>query len=472
MKIASLVALVPVITIASAGCGGDKSAAPTPVSVRPPLPSGPISPQSTLEAANDSKRISNVIAVLRTAASIDLNKAGNAIAVRVEHDPAMSMVSVRSGSEWSIGVSDGSPTTIEGGFGPWAAVSMGKDLGEAALYVDVFTDIEAPRERVVDSDGTLEGLDRSLARLESNTTVFSESHGISGLRGTYDGMAGVFSCVSPGNTRCRASRGNLLDGKWTFLPDRPMGAKDIDGVAGVVFTGNFNPDRTAGTLDGEAGYFRCTSQACDRSVSEGRLISLTGDWIFVPTTREIVTETDSDYLALGVWLVVPADESAASGYSFGSFATGNDPFDQGILLSLSGAATYRGNTVGIYASRTDEDEVGRFTGIVELIARFGGSSSLGTIRGAVDGLRFNDDPVNIALVLEETAIGSSDSGLFEGVLSGYSGGITYAGTWGGRFFGNDEISIKPTSVAGTIGGSSDSGMVTLVGSFGAYRSQP
>ena len=456
-------------TIAIGGCGGGRS---TSVVVPPPVTSGPSQtpelPMSIVEAANDPDRVSNVVAALGIAATTHSSTASGSVVAAVEYASATPAVSASNGSEWSIGSADGNPITIADDFGPWTSVALQKDLGVSALYVDLFTDIEAPQERVVESDGTIEGIDRSLARLDSNATI-SENFGASGLRGTYDGVEGVFSCTSPGTSRCRASGGTVEDGEWTFLPDRPAGAKDVEGVTGVVFTGTFDRDRTAGTLDGEDGYFRCTSQSCDHDISDGRLTSLTGDWIFVPTTREIVIETDSDYLTGGVWLIAPRDNSDADGYSFGAFATGNDPFDQGVLMSLSGAATYRGATVGIYAGQTADVEVGRFTGTVELIARFDSAASLGSIRGVATGFRFAGEPVDTVLILEETAIGSSDSGLFEGVLSGYSGGITYSGRWDGRFFGNDEASIKPGAVAGTFGGVSERSLTALVGTFGAYR---
>lgn len=466
MKTESLAACVVVVTISSFGCGGGRPGprvAPRVVGTTPP----PV--QTFKEAINDPGRVSSVVAALETAATIDIN---TSITARVEYIPATHGVSIVNGSAWSIGNSDGNPMTRSGDFGPWNSIALSKGLGASTLYVDVFTDIEAPQERVIDSDGTIHSINRSLAMLDDTNATISVSTGVSDLRGTYDGAAGAFGCFSPGNTRCRANNGNLRDGKWTFLPDRPEGAKDVKGISGVVFTGGFNPNRTAGTLDGEVGYFRCTSQSCDHSKSNGRLTSLSGDWIFVPTTREIVTESDSDYLAGGLWLIAPDDKSDVDGYSFGAFATGNDPFDQEVLTPLRGAATYRGNTMGMYADRTEGIAAGRFTGIVELIAEFDSAYSLGSIRGAAAGFRFDGEPVEGIMTLEETAIGSTNSGLFEGSLSGFSEGMTYTGRWSGRFFGNDEVSIKPSAVAGTIGGISEGSRITFVGMFGAYGSQP
>ena len=391
------------------------------------------------------------------------------VTVRAEHGSGLPTVSVNHSSGWSIGSSDGNPMSKDADFGPWAGVALRKDLGESLLYVDVYTDIEAPQSRVIESgDGTIEEITFSLARLNSNASI-SAGGGISGQRGTYDGDPGIFSCTSPGTARCRSGNGRPLEGTWSFTPDRPPGAKDVRGISGVVFTGEFNRNRTAGTFNGDVGYFKCTSTSCGYSTSDGRLSELRGDWIFVPVTRETVTEPDADYLTGGVWLVVPDDESNAEGYSFGVFATGIDPFDQGRLISLRGSATYRGPTVGLYAVKSAEPSVGSFNGTVELMADFGNGSSLGTINGSVSEFQLDGEPANATFSLETAAIGSQNSGAFEGVLTGSALGVAYTGTWGGRFFGNGMSGELPGSIAGTVGGNATDGSVSFAGTFGAYR---
>ena len=373
---------------------------------------------------------------------------------------------IRSG--WSIGSGDGNPMTKVGDFGPWAAVALRKDLGESTLYVDAYTDIEAPRTRVIEPDGTIEEITYSLARFNSNISI-TAGGGISGQRGTYDGNPGVFSCTSPGSARCRVGGGMPLEGIWSFTPDRPPGARDVRGVSGVVFTGRFNRDRTPGTFNGEVGYFKCTSTSCGYRTSDGRLSELSGDWIFVPNRTQTISEPDTNYLTGGVWLVVPDDESEAEDYSFGVFATGSDPFEQAGILSLRGAATYRGPTAGLYAVKSAEPSVGSFSGTVELMADFGSSSSFGTISGSVSEFELDGEPADATLTLEAAAIGSQDSGAFESVLSGSVLGVAYTGTWGGRFFGNGTSGELPGSIAGTVGGNATDESVSFAGTFGAYR---
>ena len=408
-------------------------------------------------------------AAIGTAADLDPGMSIGRVTARAEHASGIPRMSVSSTSGWSIGSGDGNPMTREGDFGPWAAVALRKGLGESTLLADVCTDIEALQSRVIESgDGTIEELSFSLARLNTNASI-STVGVISGQRGTYDGEPGVFNCTSPGTARCRAGNGRPLEGTWSFTPDRPPGAKDVRGISGVVFTGRFNRNRTPGRFNGEVGYSKCTSTACGYSTSDGRLSELRGDWIFVPVTRETVTEPDADCLTGGVWLVVPDDESNTEGDSFGVFATGSDPFDQGRLMSVRGSATYRGPTVGLYAVNSAQPSVGSFSGAVELMADFGNGSSFGTISGSVSESQLDGESASAAFSLETAAIGSQNSGAFEGVLSGTALGVAYTGTWGGRFFGNGMPGEPPGSIAGTVARNATDGSVSFAGPFGAYR---
>ena len=72
--------------------------------------------------------------------------------------------------------------------------------------------------------------------------------------------------------------------------------------------------------------------------------------------------------------------------------------------------------------------------------------------------------------LDRANIGPSNSGFFEGQLSGagnWSGLMT--GRWGGQFFGNSETDGKPGSIGGTLGGRSQDRSLSFVGVFGAYK---
>ena len=370
--------------------------------------------------------------------------------------------SIRNGSSWSISTSDGNPVRI--GYGaPWDGQELYKRTNGGTLYVDVYSDIEAPSSRQVggSDDGTR---NVSLGTRVYTGNVSGSSGSVSGLPGSLNGESGTFSCAGG----CSYSGGITTGGTWMFTPDRPPGAINISGVSGVAFTGTFNTARTLGTYNGQTGYFRCLSSSCGRSTSNGRLSSLQGQWIFVPAGGTTVSTPDTDYLAGGIWGFVPDNATSADDVVFGAFADGNDPFRQSNLLALQDGARYVGGATGVYTVRS-EDEVGYWDGNVTLDADFGGRSDLGSISGSVTGIDADGESALGSLSLGAANIGSSNSGFFEGRLGGNVNGIDYTGRWGGQFFGNSEADGKPGSVAGTLGGRSQGRIVSFVGAFGAHK---
>ena len=347
-------------------------------------------------------------------------------------------------------------------------VELQRRVSGGTLYVDVYSDIEAPSSRPVGSsdDGTR---DVPLGTRVFTGNVSGSSGSVSGLSGSLNGASGTFACTGG----CTYSGGITTGGTWTFTPDRPPGAISISGGSGVAFTGQFNPARTPGTYNGQTGYFRCLSistTGCGQSTSNGRL-SLQGQWIFVPAGGTTVSTPDTDYLAGGVWLFVPDNATSADDVVFGAFGDGNDPFRQSNLTALRGTARYTGGATGVYTDRS-ENEVGYWDAdTVSLTADFGGTSDLGTIGGYVEGFEDWESGERYAgrMNLGRTSIGSSNSGFFEGRLSGSVAGTALTGRWGGQFFGNSETDGKPGSVGGTLGGTSADRSASFVGVFGAYK---
>ena len=185
----------------------------------------------------------------------------------------------------------------------------------------------------------------------------------------------------------------------------------------------------------------------------------------------MVSTPDTDYLAGGVWLFIPDNATNAGDVVFGAFGDGSDPFDQRSVMALQGTARYNGLATGVYSARSGSDtEIGYVDGNVSLTVDFGGRSDLGTIGGSVTGIEIDGDRIAGSLTLGTANIGGSDSGFFEGILSGTVEGTGYTGRWGGQFFGNDDQSDgKPGSVGGTLGGRSEDRSASFVGVFGAYK---
>ncbi len=393
------------------------------------------------------------------------------VEITARHGSGGPSFSVRNGTAWSIGTSDGDPQRISGTPSPWQGVELAKRIGDGTLYVDAYTDIEAPATRQVGGgdDGTRDVLLGTMI-LSSGTTI-SAGGGISGQRGTLDGDPGTFNCSGG----CTVSNGTATRGMWTFTPDRPPGAVDVSSSDTVAWSGSFNSSRLPGTRNGQQGWFRCVSLSCGHSTStvngQTRRM-LTGSWIFVSSTATTVTTPDADYLAGGVWLIVPDDAASAANYEFGAFADGNDPFLQSRLAAVRGRATYTGDATGVYSAKeAGETAVGYLEADVRLTANFGGATDLGTISGSMTNFVVDDYPEEGTLILGAARIGARNAGFFQGSVSddGASDSYRFTGHWGGQFFGNGESDGKPGSVAGTFGAHSTDNVVSFVGAFGAHK---
>ena len=184
---------------------------------------------------------------------------------------------------------------------------------------------------------------------------------------------------------------------------------------------------------------------------------------------DITGGSDTDYLAGGIWLYVPDDVTDAGSYAAGAFADGSDPFRQENILALQGTATYEGYAVGTYALQSGASpDMDVFDAAVSLTADFGAENGLGTVSGSITNVEVDGESLDATLNLGTAAIGSTDSGFFEGQATGTANGLALEGKWGGRFFGNGAAADTPGSVAGTFGGHSTDNVANFVGVFGAH----
>ena len=190
-----------------------------------------------------------------------------------------------------------------------------------------------------------------------------------------------------------------------------------------------------------------------------------------------ITGGDTDYLAGGFWVFVPADATTTDHFGVGAFVSGGDPFADANVDGLAGTATYIGGVAGLATDRARTAGSGGvvefFDGDVNLTANFDTNRISGTVSGIEtdDGESYDEE-----IMLGETTITPADSGFFQGSTS-VDGLTGSSGSWGGQFFGNDNgnpNSDHPGSVAGTFGGSgsytedSVTRDVNFVGTFGAF----
>ena len=284
---------------------------------------------------------------------------------------------------------EGNPSPISNATPPWKGAELSKDVSGGTVYVDAYTDINAPDHGIVE---VMPGDDVDYDDANVDLTLQGQS-----THGELEGVEGVFVCAQNGG--CTAGSVSRIH----FVPDGP---------------------RTA----------------------------------------------DTDYLAGGVWLLVPDDTTSAADYVFGAFVDGNDPFSQSNITALQGTATYEGGATGVYAEKTaDSTAIGYFNGDVELTANFGGTSDLGTISGSITNFEVDGESEVGTLNLGTANIGSQDSGFFKGSVTGSADQRMYEGNWGGQFFGSSESDGRPGSVGGTFGGRSTDDAVNIVGAFGAHK---
>ena len=190
---------------------------------------------------------------------------------------------------------------------------------------------------------------------------------------------------------------------------------------------------------------------------------------------DIEDNDDSDYLALGYWVWTPGP-GGTRGPFVGAAASGNDPFQVGLVAAVAGRATYAGAATGLYAGGNAPSAFRGFGAGVKLTADFDENSIVGLVTDGRDPA--SGEQLFEELVLETAAIQDADAAFFRGEVSGLLNGQSVEGNWGGQFYGNGlattDIPVSfaepPGSVAGTFGARVVGGD-SLLGVFGAYREE-
>ena len=233
--------------------------------------------------------------------------------------------------------------------------------------------------------------------------------------------------------------------------------------------------RTSGTFAGASGSYTCTSVNCTSQPAgnDGGIV-LTGTWTFTPNNGAMAMTADTEYQHFGWWL-----RKADTGYTVHVFSgsMGDAITDLG---ELTGTATYTGPAAGKYSIYDAGPKGGHFTAEVELKAKFGDGTDVGTISGMVDNFMGDTagmDTWEVTLPeLDLSATGgfaASDSVEDDErpvwSIDG-SAGAAGGGMWSGSLYAAD-TGGTPQAAAGTFMAEHDD-IGNMRGAFGASHEGP
>ncbi len=241
-----------------------------------------------------------------------------------------------------------------------------------------------------------------------------------------------------------------------------------------------------GTFHGIPGTFACASNCEITLDAAGQLSEAAGTWTFTPDeapegsphmVQGVVP--DAEYMNLAYWLKSTEADDGTIAYEIGTLAQGNLPGGYGRTSSVTGSASYAGPATGVYMRKTFSPDgaptpaaAGQFTANANLTAYFGqtsemsiGPNLLHTISGTVD--TFKDSQGNLISDAWTLKLGKTEINTGDGTFAGVATGTGAAGTWSGRFEGDNTADAIPSAATGIFHGHFLNGHVA--GAFGAKK---
>ena len=343
------------------------------------------------------------------------------------------------------------------------------DGNVAAEVVVVSTDIEAPKATpfamvpgqalTVDADGV---------PASGNDAVAFDPGGA--LNSDVQGDAAVLAKIM---SSAFASR---TEAQLTFGGDDP--ADDTD-----------TADTAPGSYNGATGTYKCAGGAVDCTVTinaTGMLTAMSDGWIFTPGTGATSDVPDADYLHYGFWLKKTTDAMGAVTYDEVETFAASSITASGAVGSVTGEATYRGGTTGVYVKNVFKPDgtvaratSGHFAADANLTAIFGqvnDTSGVGTIApnrlytldGTIDNFRLSGGEANmwsVALHGDITAGSGEASGTAKGGVEGNDG--SFSATFHGPVTDTNGQAVQPHTVVGEFNTSFSDGSVA--GAFGTRK---
>lgn len=225
-------------TMALAGCGGGGGGSMPSVSVLGDLTVTQEVADNVVTAMGKAAEATPRAGSVTQSSNVDSNGVTtDQVAVTAEYGASVPRFSIRNemGAEWSIGMDEGNPRPISDTTSPWKGAGLNKRVDGGTVYVDAYTDIDAPAMQQIGGDNS--PMTEIVSSSDSVSVTGSFDPHTKSITGTFNGQHGQFLCQS---SSCRWTE-STLTGDWTFAPDSP----DTDYLAGGVWLFVPNDDATS-----------------------------------------------------------------------------------------------------------------------------------------------------------------------------------------------------------------------------------
>ena len=242
-----------------------------------------------------------------------------------------------------------------------------------------------------------------------------------------------------------------------------------------------------GTFHGAPGAYNCATNDCvvrvsDRSTSsQPEYVVVTspgGNWTFTPDTdnNPQIVNQDADYMHFGWWVETPAKAAAVGQYLYDAemFYSGNQEFPtaSNAVELLDGDADYSGPAAGLFAVTGDNAAHGEFTATATLTAKFGNTSTAGSVSGKIADFVRDDGVANDwSVTLGKANIltpNTTPTGTGNGNSTVTGGSNDNIGAWEFQMYGSGKNEADPTGIAGSFRAAIDKNTAVA----GAFATKP
>ena len=462
---------VAALALSLNGCGGGSSTTPAPTAKTPIVGTDDGMPVAVAELT-DLADANNAAAAIRAhlaagptsggADPFDTDSDPYAIAIRRAADsgPTVTLTPVPDTKEFERGEMFG----IEGDHGMgWYGQDFEyeDEMAMTTEYVVVYTDIDEPTDAVYSEYFT--------------SATVGDRTAVSGVN-----VADRELTLATQDAAMAARMGLFGSGVFPTVPGTFMEYDEDDQDTTDVMENKY-----PGTFYGVPGSYFCGNADCRAEVSGTGVLTLEGNWTFVPDGTDTAMISvpggtqDDDYLWFGYWVETVDPDEGAETYTVQTFTGGSMLYEfPSDAQMVKGRATYTGAAGGVYMRRESLDTAttGTFTAKATVNAVFGGGDIgiddqfkvSGMVEDFVDDVGRN---LGWTAMLSEATIERSEAGEFTGVTMGDS--AADAGAWSGQFYGpaddgaDTPVPVLPTGVAGEFNANFNNGHAA--GGFGATR---